>query len=151
MRSDGKPIEIKSTSLRSLNKMTAPREEHISQANFYALATKSSTAQIMYVAKEDQSKTKTFTIQADEGRYIRDVQTIRQFQDKIGGISSKLFGFSNFRPASSWFGGGINYNMPYAHKADMISQKGKLSNLPISQHMAQAPDQRNNHPSRAGV
>lgn len=151
MKSSGVPLEIKSTSLKSLNKMKAPQQEHISQANFYALATKSATAEILYVAKEDQSKTKLFTIQADSSRYIKDIQTVRQFQDKIGGISSKIFGFSNFRPASSWFGGGINYNMPYAHKADIASQKGRLSNLPVSQYMPQAQDQRNNHPSRAGV
>ena len=147
----GVPLEIKSINQSQFSKLTGPKPEHISQANFYALAQSSPTALIMYVSREDTSQRKLFAINADPGRYEKDIQTVRNVQSKIKGLAPKNPYLSGFRPLSSWFGGGINYNMPYSHRSKIGDQRGTLSTLPISMHMAQQPHYNHPNASRAGI
>lgn len=58
----GVPLEIKSIGGSQFEKLSRPKDPHISQANFYALAQSSQTAMIMYVSREDPTKHKVFAI-----------------------------------------------------------------------------------------
>ena len=128
MYSNGIPLEIKTTTSSALKYLDAPKEEHVSQTNFYALASQASYAEIMYVARDAPSMTKSFTVYPDLARYQADVHRLRQFQ-KIHAIpfaeSNKITGF---RPASSWLGAGVNYDMPLLSKVP--DQNKRLSRMP---------------------
>lgn len=147
----GVPLEIKSIGGQEFRNLGRPKEQHVSQANFYALAKSSQTAMIMYVSREDPSQRKLFAINADPGRYMRDIAAVRNMQEKVSGLAPKNNTLSGFRPLASWLGGGINYNMPSAHKSKVQGQRARLSNLAIAEHMAQQPHYNHPNGSRAGV
>lgn len=147
----GVPLEIKSIGESQFAKLSKPKEPHVSQANFYALANNSPTALVMYVSRADNSKRKVFAINADPGRYQRDIDTIRNVQAKTRGLARKNSNLSGFRPLRSWFGGGINYNMPNSQKSKYAGQRISLSGLPVSMHMAQSSSYNHPNSSRAGV
>lgn len=151
MLPSGVPLELKTVSGGQLKKMMSPKEEHISQANFYALAKESQTALLMYISRDDPSQRKVFAVNADPGRYSRDIAAVRNVQASVQHLPSKNAFLSGFRPLNSWFGGGINYNMPMAHHSKIEGQRGRLSNLPVSQHMAQQVHYNHPNSSRAGV
>lgn len=146
----GAPLEIKTVSAKEMQTISRPKKEHISQANFYALATNQPYAYIQYYSREDSQSPKTFTVQADPSLYANDIMRIRAVQQKYKGAISASPYMSGFRPSSSWFGEGINYSMPSVNMSKVQSQKMRLSNLPIASHMPY--NEPRNHPnfSRAG-
>jgi len=147
----GIPLEIKTVSDVKFGGINQPKPAHISQANFYALSRGVNVAKIMYVSREAPSRRKVFTIQADPGLYLQDIERVRNVQARTRGAQSTDPYMKGFRPINSWFGGGINHNMPHNRKSKIQSQRGRLSSLPASQHMAQ--QRHYNHPnqSRQGV
>ena len=147
----GVPLELKTASAKALGRMNQPKPEHISQANFYALATNSPYALVQYTARDNPGLTKTFTVRADPGRYIQDLETVRAVQSNYSRASSTNPYLSNFRPMTSWLGGGVNYNMPTSNLSGVSDQRARLSNLPIAQHMPQQPHYNHPNGSRAGV
>lgn len=151
MLSSGIPMEVKSIGRSELEKMTAPKPEHVSQANFYALASDSPISYLYYVAKEDLSVRKMFQVSADLGRYHQDIDDVRTVQDKTSKLAPKDKNYSNYRPINSWFGGGINYNIPYAKHSEFRSQRARISNIAAAQYMPQQVNYEHPNASRAGI
>jgi DNA polymerase III epsilon subunit-like protein len=151
MMRGGTPLEIKSIGESQFNRLSAPKPEHVSQANFYALVTNSNSAMIMYVSRGDSTKKKVFNISADQGMYERDVNRIRDYQEKTKHLGTKNYFLSGFRPINSWFGGGINYNIPSIGRSKMESQRAKLSNLAMAAYMPQSIHAGHPNHSRMGV
>ncbi len=150
MLNGGIPLEIKTVSSKELRTLKAPKLEHISQANFYALAMNQPYAYIQYYSREDSQAPKSFTITADPSLYMNDIMRIRSVQSKYKGASSSSPYMSGFRPMSSWFGGGVNHNMPTAKMSKVEDQKARLSRLPVSMNMPQSQNVQHSNFSRAG-
>ena len=150
MLSTGTPLEIKTISGKGFRNLRGPRPEHISQANFYALAKGTSTAAIMYVSRENPAERRVFSINADHGRYLKDIETIQHVQERTAKLAPKSPYLHGFRPLNSWFGGGINYNISSRNKSKRSNQRARLSGLPVSQLMPQQPHYRHPNASRAG-
>lgn len=74
--SDGVIMDLKSTSLEKLQQMTAAKEENISQLNFYLHVMGKKRGELKYQAREDLSKTKTFSVHYDPERLRRDLEKI---------------------------------------------------------------------------
>ena len=74
----GVPLEVKSVEdYDALEKLQAPRDAHVSQANFYAHALGKPYAMLGYAARNDPSRIKYFIVPHDESRLDRDVEAVR--------------------------------------------------------------------------
>ena len=104
MLQGGIPLEIKTTDYNKWEGMTAPKEEHVRQANFDTMATDSPYAYIMYVPRDMPEKQKTFLVYRDPSRYSKDVTEAREIQRQYGdSVDSSAPELSGFRPLSSLF------------------------------------------------
>lgn len=91
MMKGGIPLEIKSVqTLKELRRLKRAKEENISQANFYAIASGSPYALVMYTARNDPSEFKTFRIPVDHQRYMADIQRIRHGISQLPGDPIRL-------------------------------------------------------------
>ena len=80
----GVPLEIKSVEdFEALQKLKAPKEHHISQANFYAYALEQPYALIGYAARNDPTKVKYFKIDTNLKRLTEDVQRVRSTAENL--------------------------------------------------------------------
>lgn len=80
----GAPLEIKTVEdFKSLKELNAPKDHHVSQANFYAYALNQPYALIGYAARNDPTKIKYFKIDTDINRVMQDVQTVRGTVDNL--------------------------------------------------------------------
>jgi hypothetical protein len=72
------PIEIKTVeTVEDLEALERPKDSHISQQNFYSHAMGSSGGYIMYAARADPSKRKTFYQPYSAGQLVGDVHKFR--------------------------------------------------------------------------
>lgn len=72
------PIEIKTVeTVQDLEALERPKDEHMSQANFYSHALGSTGGYIMYAARNDPSKRKTFYQPYSAGQLVGDVHKFR--------------------------------------------------------------------------
>lgn len=140
MLNSGIPLEIKTADDKSFQKLTRPKEEHISQANFDAIASGAGAAYIMYAPRRDPHQRKLFKVEADYSRYANDIKRARKYQARYGDMPSPAPFLENARPLASWGGQGVNRNIQDVSMIGMndlssriMDQKSRLSNLPIGQ------------------
>ena len=87
------PVEIKTISGRGLSSLSAPKEGHVAQAQFYLhyLAEKAyeqnkptpEYEQFIYVSRDDPSKFKTFKVKRSEQSFRYYLARYRRYQDEI--------------------------------------------------------------------
>jgi hypothetical protein len=154
MLKGGIPMEIKSVDPREFDYLRYPKREHISQANFYAIAAGSHLANIMYISRGEPAKRKVFSIYSSEAMYAEDISNIRQLQEEYGELSAGQT-YSNYRPLSSILSRKINYDIPLYpsslsdHKSKIRSMRAKLPLLPQYTRGITSYDHPNTYGSRS--
>ena len=84
MLASGIPLEIKTAAdAATLGRLKGPRPAHISQANFYALATGAPYAYIAYFARDNPEQYRMFRIVANQAKMVEDVSNTRQAIDSL--------------------------------------------------------------------
>ena len=106
MLASGIPLEIKTAADAStLRGLKGPRPAHISQANFYALATGAPFAYIAYFSRENPEQYRMFRVVANQAKLVEDVARTREVVDSLrekGQLRARglgLFGVSH----SDWW------------------------------------------------
>lgn len=78
--------EIKTKSLAAMQELTGPNQSHMSQLNMYLHTTKLRKGYLMYVAREDPSVRKVFSVNYSDTRFRNDMQRL----EIARGMASRL-------------------------------------------------------------
>jgi hypothetical protein len=94
-----KALEIKTINDEAFNKMDGPKDQHVSQLNFYLKQLKMREGVVMYVNRENPAQVKTYNINYSESRWQRDLRKLQKSRQVTAdlmrdGAADDRFGYS---------------------------------------------------------